>query len=764
MRRICKLLLYILISLISSPVLAYQIGVWDSFDGNTNPALTIKSQENKFQRVTKNNLSAINSNIYPVLIFTRYQEFDENVYNKIIEYTKNGGKLIISLPQAQREEASYIKLAKLLGVNVNSIKPAPERLEINWVEKTISQNSIYQGEKVANVSLFNDAKHLAVFGEIERHESAISLNSSGSVISWVWGKSGSGFFNEKSMQYVLEELLPAQNTRIATFSQPQGFSGLSEDVKKLHSTRDYIEKYQEIPVNFGVDMSDAQQNLEYSKINEMWALYYLKNGNSREYEKHLKLAKDNACGGVCGLKDLSGAESRGIWFDRGTIVNIKSRSEMGRYFERLKKSGINTIYFETVNAGYTIYPSKIGTQNPLTKGKDPLSWAIEEAHSRNMKLQAWVWVFAAGNDRHNKIINKDNDYAGPVLEKNMRWAMLGESGNLRPKNQPEFWIDPSNREGVNYLLSIIEEIENKYNVDGIQLDYIRYPFQKEDNLMGFNHNSMEEFTIKTGEKIFNDNYQTNTLWNKWKETNINNFVKTAYLRIKKIKPNAKVSAAIFTKSQQNRLTTIQQNWESWAENGYVDFLTPMSYSMNVGALSSNVAPLKNQIGNCLIYPGVALQHVDEKGIMEQAMKIREEGFPGVSFFAMAQLVPEKSQILENGFYSSKTKDTTYELQNSALLLLDEYKLMMSNFLKANSDLSQTQKSEISSMITDVSAVISYINTRKNSDALQKLAQLEYKNSAFFKKYVANNDLKRQTASSYLKRAENLIKIATRKKG
>ncbi|MCR4881571.1 MAG: family 10 glycosylhydrolase [bacterium] len=764
MKRICKFLIYIYILFVSSSALAYQIGVWDSNESIANPALNIKYQGNKIQRLTKANSYSIHPNTYQVIIFTRYFGVDDNTYNQLDKYIKNGGKIILALPQQPSEDAIYAKLSKLVGVNVNKVFATPDRTEVNWLEKTLSQNALPQGTRIANVSLSSTTSHIAVFGEVERHDSAISMNRGGSVISWCWGKAGSNSFNDKSMQYILDEVMPKDTPSAISSGYSQTFSGnANDDIKKLKETRENIEKFQSVPINFGTDISDAQQNLERSKIDELWALYYLKNNNTKEYENCIKSAKEKARGGVCGLKEISPAENRGIWFDRGTIVNIKSRADMGKYMEKLKTSGINTVYFETFNAGYTIYPSKIGTQNPLTKGRDPLSWAIEEAHARNMKLQAWVWIFAVGNDRHNKIIGKPNDYAGPVLDKNMRWALLGENGNMRPKNQPEFWIDPSNREGVNFLLSLIDEIVDKYNVDGIQLDYIRYPFQSEDNLMGFNHNSTEEFSIKTGEKLLDNSYQTNALWNRWKESNINNFVKTVYSKTKKAKSNSVISAAIFTKTSQNRLSTIQQNWETWAEQGYIDSLTPMSYSMTVDALNSNLSPLKTQIGNCLIYPGVALQHVNEVGIMEQAFKIREEGFPGVSYFALAQLTPDKSQLMQNGFYTQKVQDTNYNQKNSAEDLLNEYKVFMNNILSANSDLSQQQKTDISNMVSSVTEALRLLNVGKIQDSLYKIKQVEIQNAAFFRNYSQTNDLKRQTAISYLKRAENLIKIYNKKR-
>ena len=65
-------------------------------------------------------------------------------------------------------------------------------------------------------------------------------------------------------------------------------------------------------------------------------------------------------------------EVRSIWLDRGTIVRAGSKAGLELLFDRFARAGINTVFFETLNAGYTIYPSQVtGQQNPLTEGWDP---------------------------------------------------------------------------------------------------------------------------------------------------------------------------------------------------------------------------------------------------------------------------------------------------------------------------------------------------------------------------------------------------------
>ncbi|NEQ63802.1 MAG: hypothetical protein F6K53_43515, partial [Moorea sp. SIO4A1] len=42
-------------------------------------------------------------------------------------------------------------------------------------------------------------------------------------------------------------------------------------------------------------------------------------------------------------------------------------------------------------------------------GWDPLKAAVKLAHERGMELHAWVWMFAAANQRHNAVLDQPAD-------------------------------------------------------------------------------------------------------------------------------------------------------------------------------------------------------------------------------------------------------------------------------------------------------------------------------------------------------------------
>ena len=187
----------------------------------------------------------------------------------------------------------------------------------------------------------------------------------------------------------------------------------------------------------------------------------------------------------------------------------------------------------------------------------------------------------------------------------------------------------------------------------------------------------------------------------------------------------------------------------------------MSYSSSLEALDTNLFYLRPQIGAGLIYPGIALKHVDNISLGEQVSVIRESGYSGVSLFAVAQLDDSKTLFMNKVLFPQKTVDPAYSLVYSAKLFLADYKEML-NMILATSDLSTNQRECVYSMLNSLNDALYDLNNSQLNLTITTLAELEEKNDDFFKTYSSYNKVRKQTAKSYLKRASNLLKIAARR--
>lgn len=352
---------------------------------------------------------------------------------------------------------------------------------------------------------------------------------------------------------------------------------------------------------------------------------------------------------------LAQPEIRAVWLDRGTIVRAGSKAGLVQIFDRLAQAGINTVFFETVNAGYTIYPSQVAKeQNPLIHGWNPLAEAVKLAHERDMELHAWVWTFAAGNQRHNEIINANLNYPGPVLAAHPDWANYDNLGNMIPVGQTKPFFDPANPEVRQYLLKLYEEIVTRYNVDGLQLDYIRYPFQDPSagRTYGYGKAARAQFQQLTGVDPINISPSQPELWQKWttfRTEQIDSFVAQVSQQLRQKRPNLILSVAVFPLPEVERIQKIQQNWEVWARRGDVDLIVPMTYALDTSSFQRLAQPwiASKQLGATLLVPGIRLLSLPTVGAFDQLQLVRDLPVSGYALFAAENFNNELQKLFIN---------------------------------------------------------------------------------------------------------------------
>ena len=349
---------------------------------------------------------------------------------------------------------------------------------------------------------------------------------------------------------------------------------------------------------------------------------------------------------------LAPPEIRSIWLDRGTIVRARNEQGLAQIFDRLAQAGINTVFFETLNAGYTIYPSKVAPQqNPLTRGWDPLASAVKLARARGIELHAWVWVFAAGNQRHNKILNIKSNYPGPVLAAHPDWAGYDNRGKMIPLGQNKPFFDPANPQLREYLIKLYEEIVTRYQVDGLQLDYIRYPFQdpRANRTYGYGKAARAQFKQKWGVDPLSISPRQRDLWNQWtkfRTEKVDSFVSEVSQRLRQKKPNLILSTAVFPLPKRERIQKLQQHWEAWAMRGDVDLIVPMTYALDTYRFERLAQPwiISRELGSSLLVPGIRLLNLPTLGAFDQIQLIRDLPASGYALFAAENLNPQLQKV------------------------------------------------------------------------------------------------------------------------
>lgn len=353
-------------------------------------------------------------------------------------------------------------------------------------------------------------------------------------------------------------------------------------------------------------------------------------------------------------------QARAVWLDRGSLVKAKTPEGLKQLVKQLADVGTNLIFVESINAGFPIYPSKVlPQQNPEFQGWDPLKLVIDEAHKNGIHVHAWVWCFAVGNTRHNALIKQPEAYRGPLLSS----ALLDTeqihltTGAAVPINQHEYWLDPSSEKGKTLLKEAYKELVTTYPLDGLQLDYIRYPFQRYDETAGVGSKSLALFKEQTGKTL---NEKTNPFYDaefrQWKASQVSGFVQTLSSELKAVRPDLTLSAAVFAMPREARLQQIQQDWETWVANGWIDVLVPMIYTDSSDERADDLRRVQRAAAQgALVYPGLGLHKLaTTPEMLEHLLITQQHGAPGHTLFAMSHLDPERLGSLKAGPYQKKT--------------------------------------------------------------------------------------------------------------
>ncbi|MDI6829633.1 MAG: family 10 glycosylhydrolase, partial [Armatimonadota bacterium] len=337
--------------------------------------------------------------------------------------------------------------------------------------------------------------------------------------------------------------------------------------------------------------------------------------------------------------------------DRGSIP--KTEQEIRNLIRSYARAGINIVYPEVIFNGYSAYPSSYLVQKDLWNGIDMLGILIDESHKCGIEVHPWVWVFRVGNV---------NDKGG-ILTRHPDWVALNKDGQPLSE-RGGYWLCPSHPAARRLLMRAIEELVQKYNVDGVQLDYIRFDYQDPVPTC-YCERCRRKFMEEHGIDPINieDLTKLSIAWHMWRENLINTFVRDVNKELKSIKPEIKVSAAVFPDPKDARLNVLQ-NWQHWAANGWLDFLAPMSYTGGAKDFQRQICKAAESIGYLsFLAPGIGMFYLgkDPNQMIEQISISRTSPVAGVSLFASAYLDENHLKMLELGPFR---KRATLPFRNS----------------------------------------------------------------------------------------------------
>ena len=302
----------------------------------------------------------------------------------------------------------------------------------------------------------------------------------------------------------------------------------------------------------------------------------------------------------------------------------KQRQELCKILDQLQEAQFNTVLFQTRLRGDVIYPSRYESFNECltgTYGKnpgyDPLKFAIDECHKRGMELHAWIVAIPAGN------LSLSRKYGNKTLAR--------KHPELCKLYRRSWYLDPGNPDTKEYLAMITHEIVSRYDVDGIHLDYIRYP------------ESARHFPDQAHYRKYGKGKELR----QWRTENITGIVRRIYNEVKSVKPWIKVSSspvgkyndtAKYSAKGWNARNAVFQDAQLWMKEGIHDMLFPMMYFKDNNFFPFALDWNENKNERWVV-PGLGIYFMDPKegnwqleDVMKQIYFIRQNGLDGQAYF------------------------------------------------------------------------------------------------------------------------------------
>ena len=308
-------------------------------------------------------------------------------------------------------------------------------------------------------------------------------------------------------------------------------------------------------------------------------------------------------------------EVRGAWitthfnldWPRSSSHSVaRQKDSLIAILDQHKAMGMNTMFFQVRNQSDALYPSSIEPWSSVLTGVqgrdpgwDPLQFVIEETHKRGMELHAWLNPYraVATASQVNTFV------AGHVAKRHPEWLL---------NNNSVIILNPGLPAVRDYILSVITDITQRYDVDGIHFDDYFY--------QGGPIRDTATYNSDTRGLSHAD----------WRRDNINILIKRVNETITAIKPWVKFgvspSGIYFSKTSTQdgsaTSTGAHQHYKDafadskkWIQEGWVDYLAPQLYWFinQIGSDYKALVPWWNSIvtNNRHIYIGQAIYKVND---------------------------------------------------------------------------------------------------------------------------------------------------------
>jgi uncharacterized lipoprotein YddW (UPF0748 family) len=359
------------------------------------------------------------------------------------------------------------------------------------------------------------------------------------------------------------------------------------------------------------------------------------------------------------------AEVRALWVTRASLTSAASITALVR---SARDAGFNTLLVQVRGRGDAYYSDGI---EPRPDGLirqphdfDPLQSVITRAKAEGLRVHAWVNVnlVASAADlpsSRSHVIYRKPDW---LMVPRPLAVELARAGTRSPEfvgrlarwtraqeNVEGLFTTPIVPEAAAHVVAVVDDLVARYALDGLHLDYIRYPGPDFDYSLGalrlfredigpaLNADERRRFDPRSiGDLIaLADAYPER--WAGFRRARLNALVMRIRTTVKARRPGVLLSAAVFPDAAEASSRRFQ-DWRFWVENRWIDVLCPMAYTPELDVFTSQIASAHQLAAGSPVWAGIGAYRLTPTRTIEHIAAARRQGASGVVLFSYDSLV------------------------------------------------------------------------------------------------------------------------------
>jgi len=184
----------------------------------------------------------------------------------------------------------------------------------------------------------------------------------------------------------------------------------------------------------------------------------------------------------------------------------------------------------------------------------------------------------------------------------------------------------------------------KYAVDGVHLDYVRFPNEDFD----YSPAAIELFktTILPGlsdqerrqaaaRELLDPAAYPNLFadrWNEFRRDGLTELVVKVRTAVKAARPGTIISAAVVPDAEQATLSR-QQDWRTWLDQSLLDVLCPMAYTTDAAVFAQQVKAARAHAGGVPVWAGIGAYRLTQAQTLAHIAAARQLGTAGIILFS-----------------------------------------------------------------------------------------------------------------------------------